>query len=188
MRRRWFRCAPIAAVLLASCGTGEPNGNRASARPTRETSEPMPVAAAEVEGATPMRDRVAVLGVLNKRNGEAIDLEMKPGEAFRTGNAVVRLRACDRTQNWEPEQLTGAFVQVDVADRTGQAKRIFSGWLFKETPSLNVVEHPIYDVWVKECRMNRPGEDAPTEEAPAEAASNAAQSASTDNASASNTE
>lgn len=173
----------MVTVLLASCGKGAPDGTRGSAKPTREASEPMPAAIAEVEGATPMSERVAVLGVLNKRNGEAVDLEMKPGEAVRTGNAVVRLRACDRTQNWEPEQLTGAFVQVDVADRTGKAKRIFSGWLFKETPSLNVVEHPIYDVWVKDCRMKRPGEEATAEEA-----SNAVQSASADNASASNAE
>lgn len=149
----------------------------------------MPAAIAEVEGATPMGERVAVLGVLNKRNSEAIDLEMKPGEALRIGNAVVRLRACDRTQNWEPEQLTAAFVQVDVGDRAGQARRIFSGWLFKETPSLNVVEHPIYDVWVKECRMTRPGEEVPSEaEADAASVSNAVQSPSAPNASASTAE
>ncbi|MBA3897401.1 MAG: DUF2155 domain-containing protein, partial [Sphingomonadaceae bacterium] len=31
-----------------------------------------------------------------------------------------------------------------------------SGWLYKETPSLNVVEHPIYDVWTKACAMRHP--------------------------------
>ena len=35
-------------------------------------------------------------------------------------------------------------------------RRVFSGWLFKESPSLNVVEHPIYDVWTKDCAMNHP--------------------------------
>ena len=131
-----------------------------------------------------MAERVAVLGVLNKRNAVTRDLALKPGQAVRFGDAVVRLRACERTQSWEAEQLTGAFVQVDVAEpRTDRVGRVFSGWLFKETPSLNVVEHPIYDVWVKECRMSRPDETPSVEDA-----SNAVQSPSKDNASASSSE
>ena len=43
-------------------------------------------------------------------------------------------------------------------------KKTFSGWLFKESPSLNVVEHPIYDVWVKDCKMSFAG-DKPAPEA-----------------------
>ena len=45
-------------------------------------------------GTTPMKDRVAVLGLLNKRNGQARDVTLKPGQAMRIGNVVVRLRAC----------------------------------------------------------------------------------------------
>ncbi len=102
---------------------------------------------------TPMAQRVAVVGLLNKRNGLWRDLEMKPGEARRIGDVVVRLRACEMTAPWEHEKLTGAFVQLLVNDTDKKWRRYFSGWLYKETPSLNVVEHPVYDVWTKECRM-----------------------------------
>lgn len=105
---------------------------------------------------TPMADRVAVLGLLNKRNGEARDVTLKPGQAMRIGDVVVRLRACEKTGDWENEQLTGAFVQLDVHGRDDKWRRVFSGWLYKESPSLNVVEDPIYDVWPKSCAMNRP--------------------------------
>jgi hypothetical protein len=105
---------------------------------------------------TPMAERVAVLGLLNKRNGEARDLTLKPGQAVRVGDVVVRLRACETTGSWEPEQLTGAFVQLDTRARDGRWRRNFSGWLYKETPSLNVVEHPVYDVWPKSCAMTHP--------------------------------
>jgi hypothetical protein len=79
---------------------------------------------------------------------------------------VVRLSACERTAPWEEPPETGAFVQVVVQERTDvdsdlEWHRVFSGWLFKNSPSLNVVEHPIYDVWVKDCRMSFPGEEAP---------------------------
>jgi hypothetical protein len=112
--------------------------------------------AASTVGATPMQDRVAVLGLLNKRNGVARDITLKPGQATRVGPVIVRLRACEKTAPWETEQYTGAFAQIDVRESDGKWRRTFSGWLFKERPALNVVPHPIYDVWVKSCAMTFP--------------------------------
>jgi hypothetical protein len=106
--------------------------------------------------ATPMADRVAVIGVLNKRNGIERDLTMKPGQAMRLGDLIVRLRACETTAPWEPEKLTGAFLQADVHGTDKKWRRIFSGWVFKESPSLNMVQHPVYDVWPKSCTMRHP--------------------------------
>jgi hypothetical protein len=121
---------------------------------------------------TPVKDRVATIGLLNKRNNLTTDLVMKSGESRRLGNVVVRVATCEKTLPWETPPETGAFVQVYVEERaTADAnlawRTVFSGWLFKESPSLNVVEHPVYDVWVKDCAMKFPGE----EEAPAAAAS-----------------
>ena len=112
----------------------------------------------DLPGGTPMAERVATIGLLNKRNNVSQELEMAPGDSRRVGDVIVRLRACERTAPWELPQETGAFVQVLVADRSGedQFRRIFSGWLFKNSPGLNVVEHPIYDVFVKDCAMSFP--------------------------------
>ena len=123
-----------------------------AARRSPEPAEAPPVASKE----TPMNERVAVLGLLNKRNGVSRDLTMKPGQAVRINDVIVRLRACETTAPWEVQKLTGAFVQVDVQGFDKKWRRVFSGWLYKESPSLNVVEHPIYDVWPKSCTMTRP--------------------------------
>jgi hypothetical protein len=123
-----------------------------TARPKSAPAEAPPVTTKE----TPMNERVAVLGLLNKRNGVSRDLTMKPGQALRIGDVIVRLRACETTAPWEVQKLTGAFVQVDVQGFDKKWRRVFSGWLYKESPSLNVVEHPIYDVWPKSCTMTRP--------------------------------
>lgn len=120
-------------------------------------------------GTTPMAERVAVIGLLNKRNGIARELTMKPGQAVRVNDVIVRLRACETTAPWEIQQLTGAFVQVDVANTQDQFRRIFSGWLYKETPSLNVVEHPVYDVWPKSCAMTHPDSGPPADREGADA-------------------
>jgi hypothetical protein len=120
-----------------------------SARPE---AAPPPVTGKE----TPMAERVAVIGLLNKRNGISRDLTMKPGQALRAGNVIVRLRACETTAPWETQKLTGAFVQVDRLGLENKWRRVFSGWLYKESPSLNVVEDPVYDVWPKSCTMTHP--------------------------------
>jgi hypothetical protein len=118
---------------------------------------------AAASSVTPMAQRVAVIGLLNKRNGESRDVTMRPGDAKRTGDVVLRLRACERTAPWEQDQLTGAFMQVDVRGADRIWRRHFSGWLFKERPGLNVVQHPVYDVWVKSCTMSFPDTGPATE-------------------------
>jgi hypothetical protein len=132
-------------------------GNESEPAPAPEAAAPTartPHAPPPVE--TPMAQRVAVLGLLNKRNGIARDVTMRPGDVQRIGDVIIRLRACDKTAPWEPQVLTGAFVQTDVRGTDGHWRRVFSGWLFKESPSLNAVQHPIYDVWVKSCAMTIP--------------------------------
>ena len=94
-----------------------------------------------------MAQRVAVLEILNKRNGIVQNVTLRPGQSVRWKDVIVRLRACETTAPWEEEKLTGAFVQLDVQKPDKSWNRVFSGWLYKESPSLNVVEHPVYDVW-----------------------------------------
>ena len=103
-----------------------------------------------------MAERVATIGILNKRNGIVQDIKLKPGQSMRWKDVIVRLRACEATAPWEEEKLTGAFVQVDAQQPDKKWARVFSGWLYKESPSLNVVEHPVYDVWPKSCEMTYP--------------------------------
>ena len=114
-------------------------------------------------GTTPMRERVAVLGLLNKRNGRTRDVTLKPGQGVEVGDVRLHLRACERTAPWEPDQLTGAFVQVDVRGADRVWRRPFAGWLYKERPNLNVVQHPVYDVWTKSCTMSFPATGPDTE-------------------------
>ena len=155
----------VAALLLfglGGCKSGEVANNTADQVVTTDAAgrsdgaEVVTVRADDVvedASATPMNEREAVLGILNKRNGVAREFRLKPGQATRIDNVIVRLRACERTAPYESDQLTGAFVQVDVQQLDKSWRRVFSGWLYKERPALNVVQHPIYDVWPKSCAM-----------------------------------
>ena len=176
--RHYFLAAPLAcATLLTACGdtTDEPE----TVQVALDQSTPAALDEAvegDDDGATPMEDRVAVIGLLNKRNNVTEEFELKPGENREIGPVIIRVSACERTAPWEMPQETGAFVQVDIRERGQQQHaRVFSGWLFRESPSLNVVEHPIYDVWVKDCTMSFPGEEGAGPRAPAAAAAPSSQ-------------
>lgn len=149
--------------LLAACSQ-EPGAPQAQETEVpKEFAAPVPAPGAVDPGVgTPLAERVATLGLLNKRNNISQDIQMKPGESRRIGNVIIRLASCERTAPWESPPETGAFVQVLVQERLSansslEWHRIFSGWLFKNNPSVNVVEHPVYDVWVKDCAMDFPG-------------------------------
>ncbi len=161
------RAAALALLLMTGACKGGSDGNAAAGNAaddvvitgggtvpgSTELVSTGPDAATLNAAATPMAERVAVIGVLNKHNGQTRDLTLKPGQAVRLGDLIVRLRACDRTAPWEQEPLTGAFVQLDLQQPDKSWRRVFSGWLFKERPAANVVQNPLYDVWPKSCEM-----------------------------------
>lgn len=167
-----FALPLLAAFALTGCdAVGSLTGSETeedapevnAEQPLNTPSQATETAVAEAgdqAGVTPMAERVATIGLLNKRNNVSQDFELSPGESVEEGPVIVRLEACERTAPYEFPQETGAFVQLDVLER-GQDEhvRAFSGWLFKENPSLNVVEHPVYDVWVKDCAMRFPGDE-----------------------------
>lgn len=167
----------LLAAAIAGCGekSGDSPDSNATEVPKAVASAAIGSAAIESEFGTPVKDRVATIGLLNKRNNLTQDIVLKSGEARRVGNVVVRLATCERTLPWENPSEVGAFVQVFIEERARSNepltwRKAFSGWLFKNSPSLNVVEHPVYDVWVKDCAMKFPGE----EQDPAAASNSAA--------------
>lgn len=181
MRRVTALLSTVTLVAaLAGCGKSAPEDADPKATDLPKAMASAPVSKAiESEYGTPVKDRVATIGLLNKRNNLIQDIVLKPGEARRVGNVVIRLATCERSLPWENPPETGAFVQVFIEERAKSSEplawhKVFSGWLFRNSPSLNVVEHPVYDVWVKECAMKFPGE----EEDPAAASSSSAAKAS----------
>ena len=153
----------IAVLVLSGCEQetdGESESVTVPVEAEGATDAAEPSTPLEVGQSTPMAERVATIGLLNKRNNVTKDFELRPGESVEDGPVILTLAACERTAPYEMPQETGAFVQVDVRERgDDEHTRVFSGWLFKENPSLNVVEHPIYDVWVKNCAMAFPGDE-----------------------------
>jgi hypothetical protein len=88
---------------------------------------------------------------LDKITGVTTSFEVKVGEAHVFGGLIVKPFVC-YTRPVTEEPKTTSFVQVDEKSVNDSNKRIFSGWMFAESPGLNAVEHPTFDVWLTGCR------------------------------------
>jgi hypothetical protein len=94
---------------------------------------------------------IAVFSGLDKITGITTAFEVKIGEEKRFGGLIVKPDVCYSREITE-EPKTSSFVEVDERNADGVRKRIFTGWIFAESPGLNAVEHPVYDVWLTGCR------------------------------------
>lgn len=98
-----------------------------------------------------IKNPLALFSGLDKITGVTTNFEVKVGEEAKFGSFFVKPSVC-YTRPVTEEPKTAAFVQVDVQESDGKRTRIFSGWMFAESPGLNAVEHPIFDVWLTGCR------------------------------------
>lgn len=107
----------------------------------------------------------AVFAGLDKITGRIISFDVAINETVQFGALQMTPRVCYSRPPTEAPN-TDAFVEVDEVTLQGEIKRIFTGWMFAASPGLHAVEHPIYDVWITDCK----GGQSPTvAEAPAEA-------------------
>ena len=108
---------------------------------------------------------IAVFDGLDKITGRIISFEVGIDETVQFGALQITPRVCYSRPPTEPPQ-TDAFAQVDEIDEQKKLKRIFSGWMFADSPGLHGIEHPIFDIWLTGCKGGTVViHDAPTAEA-----------------------
>jgi hypothetical protein len=108
----------------------------------------------------------AVFSGLDKITGRIISFDVALNETVQFGALQVTPRVCYTRPATEASN-TDAFIEVDEITLQGEIKRIFSGWMFAASPGLHAVEHPIYDVWLADCKGPQQPTVAAVEPAPA---------------------
>jgi hypothetical protein len=111
-----------------------------------------------------IKNPIALFSGLDKITGVTTSFEVKVGEERQYGFFFVKPDVCF-TRPITEEPKTVSFVEVDVQESDGKRKRLFSGWMFAESPGLNAIEHPIFDVWLTGCKD--PNAPPPPVEVPA---------------------
>ena len=96
---------------------------------------------------------VAQFSGIDKITGRTITFDVYINETVQFGALQVTPRVCySRTDNEAPG--SDSFVEVDEITLDRKIRRIFTGWMYADSPGLNAVEHPVYDVWLKGCKQN----------------------------------
>ncbi len=101
-------------------------------------------------------NEIAVFAALDKVTGRISALEIPMNDTVAFGALQITPRVCYMRAPTEPP-LTSSFVEVDEILLNNEAKRIFSGWMFAQSPGLYAVEHPTFDVWLTSCKTPREG-------------------------------
>lgn len=126
---------------------------------TEETVEVV-VAPTEPDGPPPPRQRrrVAVVQAVDKVTAESIRFEVEVGGrpvAFKR-ELIFRVRACEVSAEEERDQEAAGYLEISLQPRgivTGaEPRQIFRGWMFSSSRGLGVLEHPVYDAWLVDCR------------------------------------
>ena len=95
---------------------------------------------------------VAVLQGLDKVTARVSTIEAPVGRTVRFGTLEIIARACDKRPPEEPPE-SAAFLDIWEVRRGEAAASLFRGWMFASSPALSAMEHPVYDVWILDCRV-----------------------------------
>jgi hypothetical protein len=96
---------------------------------------------------------IAAFSGLDKITGRITNFDVYMDETVQFGALQVTPRVCYSSPETE-EPKTDAFVEVNEITLDRQIRRIFTGWMFAESPGVNAIEHAVYDVWLKSCKQN----------------------------------
>ena len=98
-----------------------------------------------------IENEVATFAALDKVTARISVLEVPLGQTVQFGALKVTPRVCFSRPPTDTPKTT-SFVEVEETMLDGKQKKLFSGWMFAESPGLNAVEHPVYDVWLTDCQ------------------------------------
>lgn len=104
--------------------------------------------------AQPIANPVATFAGLDKITGRITRFDVYIDETVLFGALEITPRACYNRPSKDTLQRTSAFIEVNQMNLKGQGERIFTGWMFADSPALNAVDHAVYDVWLIECKTS----------------------------------
>jgi hypothetical protein len=100
-----------------------------------------------------LENPVAEFAGIDKITGHITTFDVYVNETVQFGALQVTPKICYSRDETEAQKID-AFIEVDEITLDRKIRRIFSGWMFADSPALNAVDHAVYDVWLIECRTS----------------------------------
>jgi hypothetical protein len=110
---------------------------------------------------------IAAFSGLDKITGRITNFDVYINETVQFGALQLTPRAC-YTRPPTETQRTSVFLEVDQVSLKGGTQRVFTGWMFADSPALNAIDHPVYDIWLVDCKQQSDTPPPDPSEAPAQ--------------------
>lgn len=95
--------------------------------------------------------QIAVLQGLDKITARVTTIEAPVGQSVRFGTLDITVKRCRKRP---PEETPETTAYLEIRERrTGEHPAdLFAGWMFASSPAVSSMEHPVYDVWITDCK------------------------------------
>ena len=170
MTRRMVRLfGALAVAWLLLLPAADPMAQDAPPDPPQDAPADAPATTPAGEGSedTPAaepapRFEVAVLQGLDKITARISTFEAPIEEIAHFGSLQITARTCQKRPPEEPPE-SAAFLEIVDLRPDSAAVEVFTGWMFASSPALSAMEHPVYDVWVIDCKKAASSESVSSE-------------------------
>lgn len=88
----------------------------------------------------------AVVKIMNKDAGKVHQVVIPVNQEVQFEKIFINVRSCKQTDPFQAEDFF-AFLEISERDK-GQ---VFGGWMSRNEPGQNPLQHPDYDVWLVKC-------------------------------------
>ncbi len=93
---------------------------------------------------------VAVLQGLDKITARISTLHVPVDQPASFGSLEIIVRRCQKAPPEETPE-SSAFLEIVDVRPDSPSVLLFTGWMFASSPAISALEHPVYDIWVKDC-------------------------------------
>ena len=102
--------------------------------------------------ALPIEGKGVDIQILDKITSKISNIYIKVNDNYNHETLKIEIHACYKRP---PEEVPEDFVLLRIfdIDNKKNSNKIFQGWMISSSPSTSPLEHPIYDLWIKDCKI-----------------------------------
>ena len=102
---------------------------------------------------SPLEGVLVEIQILDKITARVKTLEIKVNESNLFETLNIEIYACYKNP---PEEIPENFVLLRIYDNLADKEKqlVYQGWMISSSPAVTPLEHPIYDLWLIECKVD----------------------------------
>ena len=89
--------------------------------------------------------------ILDKLSSKNKLIKLEVGKNFKFKNLNLKVLKCKNSKFDDDPEITSYLQVKDLNNTDNNEVFVFNGWTFSSSPSIQVFDHPVYDLWILRC-------------------------------------